>query len=123
MNDLAFHSKLPLLAAGCENGKVYIWDIPTGEEDLPEYFTALAEAIGGIRIDEEGRMTPTTHFNYNEVREMMEKRLSQNPNSDAPYPRFIADEYRRFATEYFGFSKTSLLHWIEIGPEPTPSRQ
>ena len=112
VNDLAFHEKYPLLVAACKDGKLRLWEIPSGKGRSASEFATLAETMAGLYLNEDGVPKVGAIYQYDQMRARFLKRYKEQVRERENNPNYRADEYHRLAYEIFNFAPIKEPDWI-----------
>ncbi|MCB1202827.1 MAG: protein kinase [Verrucomicrobiae bacterium] len=112
VNDLAFHHRLPLLAAACADGKVRLWEIPTGRGKPPGSFAAAAESMGCLYLADDGNLKRgAIFFEDNEI-ENVARIHREHLKSRAMNPEMYAGEYQRLIFDLYRLPEIPPPVWL-----------
>jgi WD40 repeat protein len=120
VNDLAFHHRLPLLAAACADGKVRLWEIPTGRGRAPSLFAATAESLGSLYIADDGSIKEGAIFYHDSESANVKNIHREHQKIRAQTPEMHTGEYQRLFFDIHGLPEIPPPVWLNPTTSGSP---
>lgn len=120
VNDLAFHHRLPLLAAACEDGKVRLWEIPTGRGRAPHLLSATAESLACLYFADDGSVKRGALFYHDTEIGTVAKMHREHREARERSPDMLPGEYQRLIFDIHGLPAIEPPVWLVPDEQASP---